>query len=824
MSAGVWWALCLLAAGLPAAHLYAAPRGAPTTAVSRPPGTATETTTAETEQTSPPTASPRSAPASATSSPAITATANAPTETETLETDHMTAIPGTPSASAISLFVNIASTPTEMEKDTKGLNTQTTPVSATSLSATAATPSTLPDNEKNTVFASSWAASVSATSSPSTAAATSGAKTPETDTTSFSRGTTLASVTSSPTTTATAPTPTETEKETISPVTTPVSAASSPTPAATAPMPHGTEAETTTAVTIPTSLPNAAPISDYRQCSEYEFACTENKKWGRALCIPRQWVCDGDPDCVDGADEDRVHANCAELPNTCTEEQFTCNNGRCISSHWECDHDNDCGDGSDEGKSCNTRYRNCTADEFACDNAKCVRKAYHCDGDDDCGDYSDEKDCSKEETECPPGEFSCGGKDLEKRCIKYELVCNKVDDCENGADEPPHCNVDECAKTELHQCGHKCVNTLTGFYCECNPGYRLMADKKACEDLNECSQQISKCSQKCFNMPGSFACKCDEKYYDRELDGYTCKRRDNIEPWLIITNKHYVRNISTDGAHYTLMRQNLQNVVALDFDLQEDRFYFADVADNKIHRTVRNDSGEFYEPIITSQTGGLAGLSVDWVGRKLYWLDRHEKHLDVSNLDGSYRRTLINRGLTDPRAISVHPGIGYIFFIDWSLQSFIGKVGMDGSNFTRIITFNDRVVWPNALTIDFFADKIFWADAHLDYIAYSDFEGRGRHEVLQGANVHHVFALTVIDDTLFWTDWNLKAVVRAHKFTGENVAILRNTTTRPYDIKVYHPLRQLAYPNPCAENNGSCSHLCLLSPKRDGGVRAQCVG
>ena len=33
---------------------------------------------------------------------------------------------------------------------------------------------------------------------------------------------------------------------------------------------------------------------------------------------------------------------------------------------------------------------------------------------------------AKEETECPPGEYSCGGKDLEKRCIKYELVCNKV--------------------------------------------------------------------------------------------------------------------------------------------------------------------------------------------------------------------------------------------------------------------------------------------------------------------------------------------------------------------------------------------------------------
>jgi hypothetical protein len=46
--------------------------------------------------------------------------------------------------------------------------------------------------------------------------------------------------------------------------------------------------------------------AEARTCdSETEFECSANKEWGRAMCISKKWVCDGDPDCVDGADEDR---------------------------------------------------------------------------------------------------------------------------------------------------------------------------------------------------------------------------------------------------------------------------------------------------------------------------------------------------------------------------------------------------------------------------------------------------------------------------------------------------------------------------------------
>lgn len=139
------------------------------------------------------------------------------------------------------------------------------------------------------------------------------------------------------------------------------------------------------------------------------------------------------------------------------------------------------------------------------------------------------------------------------------------------------------------------------------------------------------------------------------------------------------------------------------------------------------------EPVIRHDSHGLEGIAIDWIGRKLYWLDRHSKNLDVAELNGTSRRTL-KTGIADPRALIVHPGIGYMYFTSWHLQAFIGKIGMDGSNFTRILTWKDDIAWPNALTIDYFTDRIYWADAHLDYIAFADLEGRHRHIVLSGKN------------------------------------------------------------------------------------------
>lgn len=58
-------------------------------------------------------------------------------------------------------------------------------------------------------------------------------------------------------------------------------------------------------------------------------------------------------------------------------------------------------------------------------------------------------------------------------------------------------------------------------------------------------------------------------------------------------------------------------------------------------------------------------------------------------------------------------------------------------------------------------------------------------------HVQHIFAITVFEDHLYWTDWEIKGVLKAEKYTGKNIGIIFHTTNRPMDIHVYHPYRQL---------------------------------
>lgn len=57
-------------------------------------------------------------------------------------------------------------------------------------------------------------------------------------------------------------------------------------------------------------------------------------------------------------------------------------------------------------------------------------------------------------------------------------------------------------------------------------------------------------------------------------------------------------------------------------------------------------------------------------------------------------------------------------------------------------------------------------------------------------DIPHIFAMTLFEEYIYWTDWETKSINRAHKTLGTNKSTLISTLHRPMDIHIYHPYRQ----------------------------------
>lgn len=148
---------------------------------------------------------------------------------------------------------------------------------------------------------------------------------------------------------------------------------------------------------------------------------------------------------------------------------------------------------------------------------------------------------------------------------------------------------------------------------------------------------------------------------------------------------------------------------------------------------------------------------------------------------------------------------------------------MNGNARKLIIT--KSIAWPNGLTLDPIQKRIFWVDAHFDYLATADYEGENRLILMSGATkIPHPFAVDVFNEFIFYTDWDSKGIHRLLKIGGKTQnhsdLIWKSVSAPPMAVKVLHPLKQPKLKgfdsNPCRVLNGFCMNLCLLDPIEKG--------
>ncbi len=199
------------------------------------------------------------------------------------------------------------------------------------------------------------------------------------------------------------------------------------------------------------------PKDDFREgevCEAPDLACAaEQYTCGDASCIPMSRRCDGNPDCLDGEDEDSCDGSGSG--DSCDGNQFACSDGTCIPEDWRCDGEyEDCDGGEDEqGCGSDDAPSGCEAGEFTCGDGSCIPGAWKCDGEyADCPDGEDEDGCDgggeppggdppggDPPGGDPPGTGSCAASEWacnDGSCIPADWQCDgEYVDCPGGEDE-----------------------------------------------------------------------------------------------------------------------------------------------------------------------------------------------------------------------------------------------------------------------------------------------------------------------------------------------------------------------------------------------------
>jgi Low-density lipoprotein receptor repeat class B len=123
----------------------------------------------------------------------------------------------------------------------------------------------------------------------------------------------------------------------------------------------------------------------------------------------------------------------------------------------------------------------------------------------------------------------------------------------------------------------------------------------------------------------------------------------------------------------------------------------------------------------------------------------------------------------------------------------------------------EKVIWPNAVTLDFIHERMYWIDARMNWIETAKYDGQDRRTVLH-MKQSHPFGLTVLGNRLYWTDWATTSISTS-LVNGSSRSLIHSIQRRPMGMVAMHASRHPWSSSPCdltVEN--PCDHICLARP------------
>lgn len=142
-------------------------------------------------------------------------------------------------------------------------------------------------------------------------------------------------------------------------------------------------------------------------------------------------------------------------------------------------------------------------------------------------------------------------------------------------------------------------------------------------------------------------------------------------------------------------------------------------------------------------------MKIDWVGERIYILDANNHQVVSTDLNGNGLVTIVPSG-TQPIDIVVDPSSRKIF---WStLDNGILSASMDGTDKQALV--ERGIELATGLTIDYPAQRLYWADHRKGTIETVLLNGKSRHIVTEFKNRSESFFFLKNIDNQYYTKKN----------------------------------------------------------------------
>jgi len=282
-------------------------------------------------------------------------------------------------------------------------------------------------------------------------------------------------------------------------------------------------------------------------------------------------------------------------------------------------------------------------------------------------------------------------------------------------------------------------------------------------------------------------CRCKNNFFG---DGLSCEPTPRYEGnFLILAQGMALVKVPFSGRGSKPINVNSkQNAAGVDIDCSRGKVYWTDTNNKVIN--VANIDGSQPNLFIADGFKVPEGLAVDWVSRNMYVTDPGLDFIEVINLDNKLRHRLIEDKIDSPRGIALHPAIGKIYWTDRDTYNpRIEMANMDGSGRQTLVDFG--IGEPNSIAVDYDNYEVCWIDAGRSQweikpkISCIGANGSGRRMVTELQENEYPYGISITHNSILWTDWKRKFVHGVDKNTGvrqKPVPYILAGVGKPYDL------------------------------------------